>query len=108
MNNLSNFPIISTTFISSSATSNNLIWDNTTGGTIGSTSIWQPISSLPEIKLKKCRTCSHAHLAGQEVCIDNFYSGSIYPVTCGCKEYIPKDNLEYMEWKYNKKKNEVI
>lgn len=25
---------------------------------------------------------------------------------CHCEGYIPKDNLEYLEWMYNKKNNE--
>jgi hypothetical protein len=29
------------------------------------------------------------------------------PVYCGCDEYIPKDNLEYLEYKYIRRRQRV-
>jgi hypothetical protein len=57
--------------------------------------------SPSSVNVKKCRFCNHAHLEDQQVCVDS--SGwSLSIVMCHCKEYAPKDNLEFLEWKYNK------
>jgi len=57
----------------------------------------------------KCRTCSHSweehgH-CGKSICVyweSLNYMG--YPEKfCGCKEYIPGENLEFLEWKNDRK-----
>lgn len=77
---------------------------STTGIVNGAVStISNIVYSEPEVKV--CRNCKHCHLAGQEMCIN--VSGFIVTfATCPCKEYIPSDNLEYMEWCYNKQHKE--
>ena len=56
-----------------------------------------------KVDIKRCRNCSHAHMEGQQGCIDAI-GGMVYFTTCTCQEYIPTDNLEYLEW-LDKKKN---
>ena len=58
--------------------------------------------STVTIDIKRCRTCNHAHLAEQTGCIDQEGFNTIF-VFCGCKEYLPKDNLEYLEYLFKKK-----
>jgi hypothetical protein len=50
---------------------------------------------------KRCRDCNHAHLNDQ--CVEYTNWGSVTFVSCSCKEYTPKDNLEYLEHLYDKK-----
>lgn len=61
-----------------------------------------------------CRNCPHhrdghveiyhSHIITnylvRQACYGNQYET---PALCKCLEYAPKDNLEYLEWKYNKK-----
>jgi len=54
---------------------------------------------------KICRVCSHIkflHL--QKGCTDQILSkeGKLY--LCNCKEYIPKDNIEYLEYMSEKER----
>lgn len=58
--------------------------------------------SQPKIDIKRCRMCNHAHLADQVGCIEQDGFNFIY-VICPCKEYVPSDNLEYLEYLYKKK-----
>jgi hypothetical protein len=55
------------------------------------------------IDIKRCRNCNHAHLAEQTGCIDLEGWNTVF-VVCSCKEQVPSDNLEYLEW-LDKKKN---
>lgn len=53
---------------------------------------------------KKCRFCSHVHISGQTGCIEqDACNNIIFVSTCQCQEYVPQDNLEYLEYLYNKK-----
>jgi phospholipase C len=61
------------------------------------------ITFNPIIDIKRCRNCNHAHLAEQPGCIDQEGWNTIF-VVCKCTEYLPKDNLEYLEY-LDKKKN---
>jgi hypothetical protein len=54
--------------------------------------------------IKRCRNCKHGHIEGQLGCIDAIQS-SIYPTSCTCKEYVPSDNLEYLEYLSKKKES---
>jgi hypothetical protein len=44
-----------------------------------------------------CRNCHHWICHNSKVLYGNGIE--IHPVSCGCEEYIPLDNLEYLEWK---------
>jgi hypothetical protein len=55
---------------------------------------------------KRCRDCNHAHLNDQ--CVEYTNWGSVTFVSCSCKEYAPKDNLEYLEHLYDKKQRKEI
>jgi len=50
---------------------------------------------------KKCRDCNHSHL--NDTCVEFQEWGAVTFVKCQCKEYAPKDNLEYLEHLYDKK-----
>lgn len=50
---------------------------------------------------KRCRDCNHAHLNNE--CVEFSDFGAVTFVNCTCKEYTPKDNLEYLEHLYDKK-----
>ena len=96
---------------SASSSSTSIIWggQNLIGGAYGgissgtyTTNNTYPARVVPN--LKRCRSCSHAHLAEQSGCIDQEGWNTIF-VSCTCKEYVPSDNLEYLEYLYKKKEN---
>ena len=78
------------------------IYTASTGGLGNTTVTYNPIKVT--IDIKRCRNCNHAHLAEQTGCIDQEGWNTIY-VVCPCKEYLPKDNLEYLEYLDKKKEN---
>jgi len=53
---------------------------------------------------KKCRECNHGHIEGQSGCMDSI-GFMVTFAKCNCKEYVPSDNLEYLEYLYNKKQH---
>lgn len=62
------------------------------------------ILSLPNYK--KCRSCNHAHLVENQGCIEvTGLSNSVYFAVCSCKEYVPQDNLEFLEYLSKKKES---
>lgn len=54
-----------------------------------------------------CRACSHYYLGHtnssgeRDACIFGF-------TLCPCKEFLPKDNLEFLEYKYEKSSLRVL
>lgn len=55
--------------------------------------------------LKRCRNCNHAHaVSGEGGCYD-IIQGAIAFVICQCKENVPTDNLEYLEYLLKKKES---
>lgn len=51
----------------------------------------------------KCRSCGHVH---RSICTITRYhirtaTANVLAEHCPCEEYVPCDNLEYLEWKYN-------
>jgi len=73
-----------------------------TGGLSNTTTTYNPIQVTVDIK--RCRNCNHAHLAEQPGCIDQEGWNTVF-VICKCKEYLPKDNLEYLEYLAKKKES---
>jgi hypothetical protein len=69
---------------------------------INTTTTYNPIQVTVDIK--RCRNCNHAHLAEQPGCIDQEGWNTVF-VICKCKEYLPKDNLEYLEYLAKKKES---
>jgi hypothetical protein len=56
-----------------------------------------------EIDIKRCRVCNHAHLEEKSGCIE-YVGSTIYFISwCCCMEYVPTDNLEYLEWCYERR-----
>jgi hypothetical protein len=70
--------------------------------TTNTTITYNPIQVTVDIK--RCRNCNHAHLAEQTGCIDQEGWNTIF-VICKCTEYLPKDNLEYLEYLAKKKES---
>jgi hypothetical protein len=62
-------------------------------------------SSQPKIDIKRCRNCVHAHIEGQVGCIE-VMNNMVFYKECFCQEYIPSDNLEYLEYLYKKKESQ--
>lgn len=65
--------------------------------------------------LGKCRTCGHVRMAHpiklkQNICLDATLTNKSGYKQCPCKLFVPKDNLEFLEWaaenKEKKKKHE--
>jgi hypothetical protein len=60
-----------------------------------------------EKALAPCRNCNHAklpHLLIQNKCVDGTLNVTGHYEQCSCRNFEPKDNLEYLEYKYDKKK----
>lgn len=57
-----------------------------------------------ELNIKRCRNCHHAHIEGQSGCIEALH-GNVTFRSCSCEEYVPSDNLEYLEYLDKKKDN---
>lgn len=54
--------------------------------------------------VKFCRMCEHSYgWHDQNGCHQGVYN-SPFGKFCKCKEYITKDNLKYLEWKYEQNK----
>jgi len=95
---------------SSNSTSTSTVWtsypNNTTHTgivspgiyTAGTGGLGNNITYNPVIDIKRCRTCNHAHLEEQTGCIDQYGWNTVFVDHCPCKEYLPKDNLEYLEY----------
>ena len=75
------------------------IYTTTTTGPIVTT--YSPFSYQQDIKVKRCRNCKHAHIEGQKQCVE-VIGQMIAFTSCSCEEYVPEENLEYLEWKYKK------
>lgn len=54
---------------------------------------------------KHCGDCHHTHLSHVEGsrCIASYGTDGEHLLMCGCEEYIPEDNLDYIEWLAKKK-----
>ena len=70
-------------------------------GTYTSSSIY---SIKPKVDIKRCRNCNHAHIEGQQGCIDAI-GNDVFFKDCSCIEYVPSDNLEYLEYLDKKQEN---
>jgi hypothetical protein len=57
--------------------------------------------------LNKCRICAHPRIAHPGVgkwCLDVTLTATGNTKMCSCREYVPNENLEFLEYKYSKKK----
>ena len=52
-----------------------------------------------------CFNCGHMQMAHLRTCIDVDRKRSTADIwiACGCKEFMPSDNLDYVEWLANKR-----
>lgn len=73
---------------------------NTTTAVSGTVSV----NMTPAVKwnVKLCRECQHAHFEGNEGFCGITFNESVTFIACKCPEYVPTDNLDYLEWKYKK------
>ena len=56
-----------------------------------------------EKALRKCRKCNHVKVAHlRRVCLEAEIIGSDKHICCKCIEFVPLDNLDYLEYKYSK------
>jgi hypothetical protein len=55
--------------------------------------------------IARCRECNHAHTQTGEVGCYDVIGNSITFVLCRCKEHVPADNLEYLEYLSKKKES---
>lgn len=69
------------------------------------------LGSMSEFKkaMGKCRNCGHVrmgHFQGARpiICLDAKLLATGRYERCDCSNYEPEDNLEYLEYKYDKKK----
>ena len=56
-----------------------------------------------DFKYHRCRTCNHtqtSHYKGGGSCRFGLGDGPAWECI-NCFEYVPLDNLEYLEWKYD-------
>ena len=83
--------------------SESLVWNgtcsaNAMGGTFSSNSVNGSLG----VNIKRCRECNHAHLDSQYGCMDASGMTITFVSWCTCKEYVPTDKLEYIEYLYDK------
>lgn len=95
-----------------SSSSSNVIWitncSNVQDFPICTTSgNYSTFSNNIEIKwvIPRCRACQHSHSQqGGLGCYDVMVSSLVY-IICKCKEHVPEDNLEYLEYLSKKKES---
>jgi hypothetical protein len=94
-----------------SSSSSNVVWSmnysNIVSSGVYTTSGNNTFSNNIEIKyiIKRCRQCKHAHSQeGGTGCYD-VINASVAFVMCSCKEHVPEDNLEYLEYLSKKKES---
>jgi hypothetical protein len=52
------------------------------------------MTALEHLMLMRCRTCRHANGWHDGGALDQ----SCLWTSCSCKEFVPSDNLDYVEW----------
>lgn len=50
----------------------------------------------------RCRNCDHFYISHTDTIDKNFSCEWIRPTNCDCKGFEPKNNLEFVEWKYER------
>jgi hypothetical protein len=51
---------------------------------------------------EKCRTCGHFYLSHTDVEHDPSRCQNLVNGNCRCVEFLPQDNLEFLEYKYGR------
>jgi hypothetical protein len=91
---------------SNSSSSSNVVWitncSNVSDFAIYTTSANSTHSNNVEFNwvIPRCRVCKHSHF--ETGCFDTV-GPSVAFVLCSCKEHVPEDNLEYLEYLIKKK-----
>jgi hypothetical protein len=50
-----------------------------------------------------CRVCKHYYLSHTDIAHQPSFCHNI-TMSCKCKEFLPEDNLEFLEYEYRKRK----
>jgi len=90
--------------------SSNVVWNMNYSGVV-SAGVYTTTSNSSvsnnvtfEYIIKRCRECKHAHAQeGARGCYDVCDASIAFVVNCHCKEHVPEDNLEYLEYLIKKK-----
>jgi hypothetical protein len=53
---------------------------------------------------EKCRTCLHFYISHTDVKYNASACQNIVDGNCSCVEFLPQDNLEFLEYKYGRSK----
>ena len=51
----------------------------------------------------RCRSCKHSYISHTDFDHKPARCQNIIDGSCRCTEFEPKDNLEFLEWKYGRK-----
>lgn len=51
---------------------------------------------------EKCRSCGHYYISHTDYNHKSSFCHSVVNKECQCKEWLPTNNLEFLEWKYDR------
>ena len=90
-----------------SSNSSSVVWSADYSNNVGDNSyatVTTTSSNMVQFSfvLKRCRSCKHSH-APEGVGCYNVVGTSVAYVICSCKEHVPEDNLEFLEYLSRKK-----
>lgn len=91
-----------------SSNSSNVVWTMDYSDNVNSsyTTITTACNNTYQFSLimKRCRNCKHSHASEGMGCYDVVNMMVTYAV-CSCKEHVPEDNLEFLEYLSRKKES---
>jgi hypothetical protein len=99
---------------SNSSNSSNVFCSNVTSSIPFNSSINYSTSVTSNVKISysmpRCRVCKHGHHSPTSPTIDargcyDIVGSSVTFVPCSCKEHVPEDNLEYLEYLTRKRES---
>ena len=91
-----------------SSNSSNVVWsvDYSNSTNTSYTAVTTSTSNTFQFSfiMKRCRSCKHSHVSEGVGCYDWAGMTVAYAV-CSCKEHVPEDNLEFLEYLSRKKES---
>lgn len=94
-----------------SSNSSNVVWSMDYSNIVDSSGVSSTTttsSNSTTVKIAfvapRCRQCKHSHAQEGVGCFDVRDSAVAF-VPCSCKEHVPEDNLEYLEYLLKKKES---
>lgn len=90
-----------------SSNSSNVVWSMDYSNIVNSSMIYTTTTGSSNtvqftFVVPRCRQCKHSHGQEGQGCY-TVMGSSVAFVICSCKEHVPEDNLEYLEYLYKKK-----